>query len=202
MTALQNRHPGSDDGAQTVEGRGRERAVPLERSGSGKIDSYPSSCPVVSTASAIARALAMQPKIMLFDEATSALDRSRRRGAECHSALADEGMTWSSSRTKCCSPARSPPDHLMDEGLVVEEGNPQAMFTSPRTEELRPTCVASRTTSHRENIVRLALVRSRVVLAFAVTRPGRGSCSPPPPVAAPARSSLALLYLRGVFSDS
>src|SRR5437879_6529838 len=52
--------------------------------------------------------------------------------------LADEGMTMVIVSHEMMF-AREVADRIifMDEGLVVEEGSPQAMFTSPRTERLR-----------------------------------------------------------------
>jgi ABC-type polar amino acid transport system ATPase subunit len=88
---------------------------------------------------AIARALAMQPKIMLFDEATSALDPELvGEVLSVIRQLADEGMTMVIVSHEMLF-AREVADRIvfMDEGLIVEEGSPQAMFTSPRTERLR-----------------------------------------------------------------
>ncbi len=88
---------------------------------------------------AIARALAMQPKIMLFDEATSALDPELvGEVLNVIRQLADEGMTMVIVSHEMMF-AREVADRIifMDEGLVVEEGSPEAIFSSPRTERLR-----------------------------------------------------------------
>ena len=52
--------------------------------------------------------------------------------------LADEGMTMVIVSHEMMF-AREVADRIifMDEGLVVEEGSPEAIFTSPRTERLR-----------------------------------------------------------------
>jgi polar amino acid transport system ATP-binding protein len=85
---------------------------------------------------AIARALAMDPRVMLFDEVTSALDPELvgevlgvMRG------LAEEGMTMMVV-THEMGFAREVGDRivLMDEGRVVESGDPRAFFEAPSTE--------------------------------------------------------------------
>ena len=88
---------------------------------------------------AIARALAMRPRIMLFDEVTSALDpelvgevlRVMRQ-------LAREGMTMMVV-THEMGFARDVADRVifMDEGLIVEEGPPELMFTDPKEPRTR-----------------------------------------------------------------
>ena len=88
---------------------------------------------------AIARALAMRPRIMLFDEVTSALDpelvgevlRVMRQ-------LAREGMTMMVV-THEMGFARDVADRVifMDEGLIVEEGIPELMFTNPKEPRTR-----------------------------------------------------------------
>jgi polar amino acid transport system ATP-binding protein len=88
---------------------------------------------------AIARALAMQPDIMLFDEPTSALDpeltgevlRTMRR-------LAEENMTMLVV-THEMGFARDVADRVvfMDEGLILEEGTPEDIFTHPRENRTR-----------------------------------------------------------------
>jgi len=105
-----------------------------------KIDGYPSKLSGGQQQRvAIARALAMQPRIMLFDEATSALDPELvGEVLNVIRQLADEGMTMVIVSHEMLF-AREVADRIvfMDEGLVVEEGSPSAMFTSPRTERLR-----------------------------------------------------------------
>ena len=88
---------------------------------------------------AIARALAMQPRIMLFDEPTSALDPEMvGEVLAVMQTLAEEGMTMVVV-THEMGFARQVADRVLfiDEGLVVEEGTPDALFGSPREERTR-----------------------------------------------------------------
>ncbi|WP_256289088.1 amino acid ABC transporter ATP-binding protein [Halobellus inordinatus] len=85
---------------------------------------------------AIARALAMDPKVMLFDEVTSALDPELvGEVLEVMRGLADDGMTMMVV-THEMGFAREVGDRivLMDEGRVVETGEPNSFFENPRTE--------------------------------------------------------------------
>jgi ABC-type polar amino acid transport system ATPase subunit len=88
---------------------------------------------------AIARALAMQPKIMLFDEPTSALDPEMiNEVLDVMTALAREGMTMMCV-THEMGFARRVAHRVvfMDEGQVVEEAEPEAFFTAPRSDRGR-----------------------------------------------------------------
>ncbi|MFC7363271.1 amino acid ABC transporter ATP-binding protein [Nocardioides astragali] len=83
---------------------------------------------------AIARALALDPKVMLFDEPTSALDPEL--GLEVLTVmreLADEGMTMVVV-THEMQFARDVSDHLvvMSDGGILEEGDPHDIFSGPR----------------------------------------------------------------------
>ncbi len=83
---------------------------------------------------AIARALALQPKVLLFDEPTSALDPELV--AEVLSVieeLARSGTTLVIV-THELSFARRVADHvvMMDQGRVIEQGTPEALFERPR----------------------------------------------------------------------
>ena len=83
---------------------------------------------------AIARALAMGPKIMLFDEPTSALDPEIvGEVLTVMKDLANEGMTMVVV-THEMGFAREVADRVlfMDQGLIVEEGSPDEIFSSPR----------------------------------------------------------------------
>jgi polar amino acid transport system ATP-binding protein len=85
---------------------------------------------------AIARSLAMNPKIMLFDEATSALDPETVGGVlELMRELALEGMTMAVV-THEMGFAREAADRVifMDEGRIVEENTPDNFFDDPQTE--------------------------------------------------------------------
>jgi len=89
---------------------------------------------------AIARALAMQPKVMLFDEPTSALDPEMvGEVLDVMEDLADEGMTMVVV-THEMGFAREAGDRVlfMDHGVIVEEAPPEELFNNPqhqRTQE-------------------------------------------------------------------
>ena len=88
---------------------------------------------------AIARALAMKPAIMLFDEPTSSLDpeltgevlRTMRE-------LADEKMTMVVV-THEMGFAKEVANRVlfMDEGIILEQGSPKEIFTSPKSPRLK-----------------------------------------------------------------
>jgi polar amino acid transport system ATP-binding protein len=83
---------------------------------------------------AIARALAMRPKVMLFDEPTSALDPEMvGEVLAVMRDLAREGMTMVVV-THEMGFAREVGDRLIfiDEGVIVEEGNPVEVFSNPQ----------------------------------------------------------------------
>jgi polar amino acid transport system ATP-binding protein len=102
-----------------------------------KIDAYPNQLSGGQQQRvAIARALAMQPKIMLFDEPTSALDPEMvGEVLAVMQTLAEEGMTMVVV-THEMGFARHVGDRVLflDEGVVVEEGAPEALFDHPREE--------------------------------------------------------------------
>ncbi|WP_321386985.1 amino acid ABC transporter ATP-binding protein [uncultured Enterococcus sp.] len=85
---------------------------------------------------AIARALAMEPDIMLFDEPTSALD-PEMVGEVLHvmKELVDEGMTMVVV-THEMGFAKEVGDTIlfMDGGKIVEQGPPEQIFDQPRSE--------------------------------------------------------------------
>ena len=88
---------------------------------------------------AIARALAMHPKAMLFDEPTSALDPEMiEEVLQVISELATDGMTMLIV-THEMGFARNVADRIifMDEGRIVEESDPEAFFTHPQSERAR-----------------------------------------------------------------
>ena len=88
---------------------------------------------------AIARALAMRPKIMLFDEPTSALDPELvGEVLEVMKKLAYDGMTMMVV-THEMGFAREVGDRVvfMDEGVIVEEGEPNAFFDSPKSDRAK-----------------------------------------------------------------
>jgi polar amino acid transport system ATP-binding protein len=88
---------------------------------------------------AIARALAMQPDIMLFDEPTSALDPEMvGEVLSVMKDLADAGMTMIVV-THEMSFAREVASRVlfMDGGYVQEEGTPEEIFTNPQNERTK-----------------------------------------------------------------
>ncbi|MFG2054219.1 amino acid ABC transporter ATP-binding protein [Micromonospora sp. NPDC048930] len=88
---------------------------------------------------AIARSLAMSPKLMLFDEPTSALDPELvGEVLEVMKDLASSGMTMIVV-THEMGFAREVGDHLvfMDEGLIVEQGPPRQVLAAPRHDRTR-----------------------------------------------------------------
>ncbi|MGB8456057.1 MAG: amino acid ABC transporter ATP-binding protein [Anaerocolumna sp.] len=88
---------------------------------------------------AISRALAMQPKIMLFDEPTSALDPELVVDVlEVMKELANDGMTMAIV-THEMGFAREVADKViyMDQGNIIEEGTPDEIFNRPQIERTR-----------------------------------------------------------------
>lgn len=88
---------------------------------------------------AIARALAMEPRVMLFDEPTSALDPEMvGEVLDVMRELARDGMTMVVVSHEMGF-AREVADRVlfMDEGRLVVEGRPEAMFTSPEEPRLQ-----------------------------------------------------------------
>ena len=88
---------------------------------------------------AIARALAMEPKLMLFDEPTSALDPELvDEVLQAMQQLARDGMTMivvTHEMGFAREVARSVV--FMDEGVVVESGEPAEVLANPREERTR-----------------------------------------------------------------
>jgi polar amino acid transport system ATP-binding protein len=88
---------------------------------------------------AIARALAMRPKLMLFDEPTSALDPELvGEVLDVMKGLAEDGMTMIVV-THEMGFAREVAQRavFMDEGVIVEEGTPAQLISSPQHERTR-----------------------------------------------------------------
>jgi glutamate transport system ATP-binding protein len=88
---------------------------------------------------AIARALAMRPKIMLFDEPTSALDPEMvNEVLEVMTSLAREGMTMLVVTHEMGFARRAANRVIfMDGGEIVEDGPPEEFFTAPRSERAK-----------------------------------------------------------------
>lgn len=88
---------------------------------------------------AIARSLCMEPSIMLFDEPTSALDPEMiNEVLEVMTELATSGMTMICV-THETGFARRVADKMvfMDQGEIVETGDPETFFTSPKSQRCR-----------------------------------------------------------------
>ena len=88
---------------------------------------------------AIARSLCMEPRVLLFDEPTSALDPEMiSEVLDVMVELAEEGMTMVVV-THEMGFARKVADNMvfMDEGETVEQGMPEHLFTSPKSERCR-----------------------------------------------------------------
>lgn len=88
---------------------------------------------------AMARALAMQPKVMLFDEPTSALDPEMiKEVLDVMVELAESGMTMLVV-THEMGFARGVADRMFffDEGLIVESGTPEQIFNDPQEDRTK-----------------------------------------------------------------
>ena len=88
---------------------------------------------------AIARSLAMNPKIMLFDEPTSALDPEMiKEVLDVMLDLAKEGMTMVCV-THEMGFARSAADEVlfMDEGVIVEHTTPHDLYNNPKEDRTK-----------------------------------------------------------------
>ena len=88
---------------------------------------------------AIVRALAMNPKVMLFDEPTSALDPEMvGEVLEVMKELAEDGMTMVVV-THEMGFAREVGNRVlfMDEGKIVEQGSPDQVFNHPQNNRLQ-----------------------------------------------------------------
>ena len=88
---------------------------------------------------AIARSLAMQPKVMLFDEPTSALDPEMVKGVlNVMKYLAKEGMTMVVV-THEMGFAREVGDRVLfvSDGVILEQGTPEEVFEHPKEERTK-----------------------------------------------------------------
>lgn len=107
---------------ETVGLRDREDSYPIQLSGGQQ------------QRIAIARALCMQPEVMLFDEPTSALDPEMvGEVLDVMKRLVADGMTMLVV-THEMGFAREVSDRVifMDDGVIVEEGSPEEIFTVPK----------------------------------------------------------------------
>lgn len=105
----------------------------------GKADQYPAQFSGGQKQRiAIARALAMEPELMLFDEATSALDPEiTGEVLNVMKKLAEEHTTMIVVTHEMAF-AREVADRVifMDKGVIVEEGTPEDIFGNPKSERL------------------------------------------------------------------
>ena len=151
LTAVGNAALGPRRVLDLSESEARERAeAQLERVGlSDQFDSYPAELSGGQQQRVgIARALAMEPKLMLFDEPTSALDPELiGEVLEVMHGLVEEGMTMLVV-THEMSFAREVADEIvfLDDGHVIERGPPEQLFDHP--EEERTGRFLERITSH------------------------------------------------------
>jgi len=88
---------------------------------------------------AIARALAMEPKVMMFDEPTSALDPELIGGIlEVMASLAKEGMTMLVVTHEMGFARRAANRMIfMDDGVIVESGKPKDLIENPNHERTK-----------------------------------------------------------------
>lgn len=113
----------------------------LDKVGIGdKCDAYPAQLSGgQQQRAAIARALCMEPKALLFDEPTSALDPElEQEVVRVIKALAAEGRTMIIV-THDMRMAQDVAEHVifLHQGKIEEEGPPEALFSNPKSERLR-----------------------------------------------------------------
>jgi octopine/nopaline transport system ATP-binding protein len=142
MTILQNLMEGPVHVQKRPRAECRDEAMALlEKVGiADKRDAYPAHLSGgQQQRAAIARALAMHPKVMLFDEPTSALDPELvGEVLRVMRALADEGRTMLVV-THEMGFARNVSDRVMflHKGLVEAEGPPKDLFENPASDRFR-----------------------------------------------------------------
>ena len=127
--------------AEQIKKEARERAMALlDRIGlTDKADVYPSTLSGGQKQRiAIVRALAMNPKVILFDEPTSALDPEMvGEVLDLMKSLAEEGMTMVIV-THEMGFAKEVADRVVfiNEGTIQEEGTPAELFGNPKNQRL------------------------------------------------------------------
>ncbi|RAP74304.1 amino acid ABC transporter ATP-binding protein [Paenibacillus montanisoli] len=142
MTALQNVMEGQITALRRTKTEAETRALSLlEKVGlTDKADAYPHQLSGGQQQRVgIARAMSIDPKLLLFDEPTSALDPELvREVLKVIRQLAAEGRTMIIV-THEMRFARDVADRIMliDDGVIVEEGPPEQLFGSPRHERTR-----------------------------------------------------------------
>ncbi len=142
MTILQNvmEAPVTVLGRDRAEVEGKARAY-LDKVGiADKCDAYPAQLSGgQQQRAAIARALCMEPRALLFDEPTSALDPElEQEVVKVIKDLANEGRTMLLV-THDMRLAGDVSDHVvfLHQGKIEEEGPPGALFGAPKTERLQ-----------------------------------------------------------------
>jgi glutamate transport system ATP-binding protein len=141
-TILQNVTLGPVNVRKTPKARAESEAMDLLRRVGiqGQAQKYPAQLSGgQQQRAAIARALAMRPRLMLFDEPTSALDPEMvKEVLDVMTRLADEGMTMIVV-THEMGFARNAANRVafMADGQIVEESAPDEFFTRPRTDRAR-----------------------------------------------------------------
>lgn len=88
---------------------------------------------------AIARAMALKPEVILFDEPTSALDPELvGEVLDVMRDLAEQGMTMAVVTHEMAF-ARQVSNRVvfMDDGVIMEEGSPEELFTDPQNDRTR-----------------------------------------------------------------
>lgn len=142
MTAVEN----VMEGPVTVKKESKESARAkaaklLSKVGLGdKLDHYPAQLSGGQQQRVgIARALAMDPQVMLFDEPTSALDPELvGEVLKVMKELAQEGMTMVVvTHEMGFAPEVADEVIFMDQGVIVERDTPAKLFSSPREERTR-----------------------------------------------------------------
>ena len=141
-TALENvmLAPGLTGSRKPDENRRRAEALLADVGLSGKMNNYP--CELSGGQQqrvAIARALAMDPEILCFDEPTSALDPEMvGEVLDVMKELAQSGMTMVVV-THEMGFAREVASRVlfMDQGVIMEENRPGALFENPQSPRLR-----------------------------------------------------------------
>lgn len=142
MTALENVMEGPVTVKKEPKDKVRKKAEYfLEKVGlSDKMDYYPFQLSGGQQQRVgIARALAMEPEVMLFDEPTSALDPELvGEVLKVMKDLANEGMTMVVV-THEMRFAQEAADEVifMDGGVIVERGKPDSIFTNPKAERTK-----------------------------------------------------------------
>ncbi|SEN76402.1 amino acid ABC transporter ATP-binding protein [Paenibacillus sp. OV219] len=141
-TALENVMEGLVIVQKVPKEEARRRSIEvLEKVGLGsKLDAYPSQLSGGQQQRVgIARALALNPEVILFDEPTSALDPELvGEVLAVIRKIASEGITMIVV-THEMSFARDVASHVvfMDEGVIVEEGTPKEIFRLPKEERTK-----------------------------------------------------------------